>query len=247
MRAAPALALAALALLGCGSEVAPAAGSLGLTLFESEPGLVEGVLRTPAGAVHFRSEQLPDGRVVVDLTRGGVELRSIVDWDRYEADFEATEGAEITADDRVVLTALAEAVAVELDADDAPAVDNLVRQANLWGHHPLGPVLLDHIAADPERSWTTLCNGTSYRTFSYTLNGSSYSEYLRYGPGETTNPCRARCGGGCTAAYGTSAWTVDCGRHDRCEQRGGSGVQASCNDEFASASDDFSFARNCAY
>lgn len=247
MRAALAVVLLTLGLVGCATESPTPAGSLGLTLYESSPGLVEGALRSPSGEVEFRSEQLEDGRVVVELWRDGAALRSVVDWERYEVDFDAPAGTEITREDRVVLLALAEAVQTELDAEDAPAVDNLVRQASLWGHHPIGPVVLDHVAADPERGWTTLCNGTSYRTFSYSLNGRSYSEYLRYGPGEGTNPCRGRCGAGCTAAYGTSAWTVDCGRHDRCEQRGGAGVQASCSDEFASASDDFSFARNCSY
>ncbi|MCA9611416.1 MAG: hypothetical protein H6722_34290 [Sandaracinus sp.] len=231
----------------CSQEPPPAPSTLGLTLYESAPGLVDGVLRTPAGEVIFRSEQLDDGRVVVDLHRRGIELRSTVSWATLSADFEASEGAEITRDDRVILNALAEAIAVELDAEEAPAVDNLIRQASLWGHHPIGGIVLDHVQADPERGWTRLCNGTSYTTFRYTLNGKSYSEYLKYGPGEGTNPCRARCGPGCTAAYGTSAWTVDCGEHDRCEQRGGSGVQSSCSDEFASASDDFSFASNCNY
>jgi hypothetical protein len=140
------------------------------------------------------------------------------------------------------MKALASALENDLGAA-SPASDNLIRQANLWGHHPEGAVLERHIVADAERGWTKLCNVNAY-TFSHDASGHGMqSEYLSAGRNETSNPCRDRCGPGC-GGVGTSAWTKDCGNHDRCEQQHAS---SSCADEFGSASDDFSFAGNCSY
>jgi len=201
----------------------------------------------------------PDGRVVTFASRvraanvyevrfdlGGGAFGTDVDWNTYVADPRAPAGWTMTAADRVRMGELARALEEEVGNGDAVS-DNLLRQANLWAKHPEGRLVLTQIVADRVRGWTTLCNGTSYRTFNWTWGSTAKSEYLKYGPGETSNPCRARCGGGCTAAWGTSAWTVDCGRHDRCEQYGGSGANSQCNDELTSAGDDFSFAPNCSY
>ena len=200
----------------------------------------------------------PDGRTVTFSSRvrsadvfearfdlGGGVFGTDVDWNTYVADPRAPEGWTMTAADRVRMGELARALEEQVGNGD-PVSDNLVRQANLWARHPEGKLVLTQIVADRVRGWTTLCNGTSYRTFNWTWGSTSKSEYLKYGPGETANPCRGRCGAGCNGV-GTSAWTVDCGRHDRCEQYGGSGVNSQCNDEFVSASDDYSFAGNCSY
>lgn len=224
-------------------------------------GATEGALRLERADAEAVSGSwtAADGQVVTFASRlraanvyevrfdlGGGAFGTDVDWNTYIADPRAPEGWTLTAADRARMQELARAIEEQIGNAD-PVSDNLVRQVNLWAKHPEGKLVLTQIVADRVRGWTTLCNGTSYRTFNWTWGSTAKSEYLKYGPGETSNPCRARCGTGCTAAWGTSAWTVDCGRHDRCEQYGGSGVNSQCNDELASASDDFSFAGNCSY
>ena len=227
---------------GC-ADIEPT--SADLRLDHADATRVAGVLTIGAREVPFSSEVTADRVYAIRFGLAGGELGTDVDWNRYTATPRAGAAWTMSAADRADLDLLARALDTQLDRAD-PVADNLVRQAALWDRHPEGELVLAPIVADRERSWTTLCNGTSYRTFSWTWGSTAKSEYLKYGPGETTNPCRARCGAGCNGV-GTSAWTVDCGRHDRCEQYGGSGVNSQCNDELASASDDFSFAGNCSY
>jgi len=242
--------------IGCGAEPteegAPpaqeinkeetAAGESRLVLSRVSDTEVAGSFSTPEGAVSFSSVLVSDDLVDVKLDIGGRVLGSHVDWAKLENNLSISDRSEVTATDRSILTALT--IALETELGKATKVsDNLARQAALWGAHPEGELSISLIVADQARSWTTLCNGTSYRNFAHdTGSHALQSEYLKYGPGETTNPCRARCGPGCYAV-GTSAWTVDCGEHDRCEQLHGSG----CGDEFNSASDDYTFAGNCSY
>jgi hypothetical protein len=124
---------------------------------------------------------------------------------------------------------------------DGAESDLLLRATRLWGDHPLQAVRLARIEAPQTKSWTNLCGAASA---SLAHDGSGHgliSERLATGPNASN--CRARCGAGCTAILGTSAWTVDCGEHDRCEQH--HSCCASCQDEFNSASDDYLFAGNC--
>jgi hypothetical protein len=203
---------------------------------------VTGSFATLIGSVSFSSVLANDDLVDVKFDRGGRVFASHVNWAKLENDLSVSPGTEVTAEDRSILQALSRAVENEL-GKTTRVLDNLARQATLWGLHPEGSLVIEHITADQARGWTTLCNGTSYRNFSHdTGSHALQSEYLKYGPAESTNPCRARCGVGCYA-IGTSAWTVDCGNHDRCEQLHSSG----CGDEFTSASDDFTFAGNCNY
>jgi hypothetical protein len=149
-------------------------------------------------------------------------------------------GFAITGDDRFLLKALSSALENDI-GNEMQASDNLIRQANLWGHHPEGAVTMTEVVGDTSRGWTRLC-GVSASTFTHDASShGAQSEWLACGPTERSNPCRDRCGPGCTS-WGSSAWTRDCGNHDRCEQQHSSG---SCTDEFGSASDDFSFAGNC--
>jgi hypothetical protein len=226
---------------GCGGTE-PA----GLQISQLDGDRVAGTWATPDGPVSFSSEVTAPGVFRVRFDLGGGEFGTDVDWNTYIADPRAAADWRMSARDREVMGAMAKAIEEQIGNVD-PVSENLIRQANLWARHPQGALVLTQIVADRVQGWTTLCNGTSYRTFNWTWGSTAKSEYLKYGPGETSNPCRARCGSGCTAAWGTSAWTVDCGRHDRCEQYGGSGVNSQCNDELSSASDDFTFAGNCSY
>ncbi|UQA61643.1 hypothetical protein [Polyangium aurulentum] len=235
--------------IGCGGQVSEEesnkAAEGGLSLTRVSDTEVVGTFTTLDGEVSFSSVLVSEDVVDVKLDRGDRVLSSHVDWSKFENDLSitGTGAAVVTAEDRRILQALT--VAVEEEIGESTRVsDNLVRQSNLWGSHPEGPLAIRHITADEARGWTTLCNGTSYRNFAHDGGGHALqSEYLKYGPAETTNPCRARCGPGCYAV-GTSAWTVDCGAHDRCEQHHGS---TACSDEFSSASDDYTFAGNCNY
>lgn len=238
--------LAGVLAIGCGAEASEE------EVIKSESGLsfsrvseteVAGTFTAPEGSVSFSSVLVGDAVVDVKFDRGDRVLSSHVNWHNFENDLAISRGDAVTGDDKKILQALTFAVEAEL-GKETQVLDNLVRQANLWGSHPEGPLVITNIRASEARGWTTLCNGTAYRNFSHDGSGHGLqAEYLKYGPNEGANPCRARCGPGCNGV-GTSAWTVDCGEHDRCEQHH---TTSSCNDEFASASDDYTFAGNCNY
>jgi len=231
--------------VGCanqGGESPTGKHELGLTMTRVSETEVVGTFETQVGAVAFTGTVTGEGVFDLRFDRGAHVLTSHVDWNKLENQLSISEGGEITREDRFVLKALSTVLEEEL-GKTTKVSDNLVRQAALWGGHPEGKLVLEQVKADPARGWTTLCNGTSYRYFSHdTGSHGLQSEYLKYGPGETANPCRSRCGWSCYSV-GTSAWTVHCGNHDRCEQLHGSG----CGDEWTSASDDFTFAGNCSY
>lgn len=235
------LAIALLFVAGCTTEAA-STNDVGVTYRTVEDGLVAGTFVTAYGSVEFTSAVTSDGIVDVTFDRGSGAFGSHVDWLSLTNDLVAADDFAVTADDRFLLKALASTLENDLGAA-GPASENLVRQATVWGHHPEGAILQRHIVADAERGWTKLCNVGAY-TFRHDASTHGLqSEYLSAGRYETSNPCRDRCGAGCNGV-GTSAWTVDCGNHDRCEQLHSS---SSCADEWGSASDDFSFAGNCAY
>lgn len=203
---------------------------------------VEGEVKTALGRVAFRSLRQPDGRVRVEhnLTGKRGTLVLLVDQGAQAAEVRAPKNVEITPADRFVFRTLAVALARQL-GNGSPETDLLLRAARLWGDHPLQGVRLERIAAPVEKSWTNLC-GIRSRSLAHDGSGHGLiSETLAVGP--TASNCRSRCGAGCDAILGTSAWTVDCGEHDRCEQH--HACCASCQDEFNSASDDFLFAPNC--
>jgi hypothetical protein len=239
-----AAAIAVLA-VGCAtpsSESPSGKHELGLNLTRVSETEVVGTLETQVGSVSFEARVTESGVFDIKFDRSGRVLSSHVDWNKLENELAISGDAEITTEDRFVLKALSTVLEDEV-GKTTKVTDNLVRQAALWGGHPEGKLAIAHIKADPARGWTTLCNGTSYRNFYHDTGSHGLSgEYLKYGPGETSNPCRSRCGWSCYSV-GTSAWTVDCGNHDRCEQLHSSG----CGDEWTSASDDFTFAGNCSY
>ena len=220
-------------------------GEVGLRLDAAGTG-VEGEVRTALGAIGFRSALGPDGRVLVehDLEGRGT-LALAVDLAARAAEPAYPAGVRLTEADRFTLRALAAMLEEQLAAAGPEAAtveaDLLLRATRLWGDHPLQPVRLGSIQEPQIKSWTNLCGITSA---SLAHDGSGHgliSERLATGPNSSN--CRARCGAGCTAILGTSAWTVDCGEHDRCEQHHSCCV--SCQDEFNSASDDYLFAGNC--
>ncbi len=232
---------AVLVVAGC--EGQPATNEIGITYRTVADNVVDGTFKTAYGSVEFKSEVIADGVVEVTFDRGAGVFGSHVDWTTLTNDLRHPAGFQITTDDRFLMKALASALENDI-GNTMPSSDNLIRQANLWGHHPEGAIIQTHIVGDPERGWTKLCGVDAY-TFNHDAwsHGQQY-EYLAAGLRETSNPCRDRCGPGCTAWWGTSAWTKDCGDHDRCEQQHNS---LSCGDEFTFASDDFTFAGNCDY
>lgn len=235
------LPIALLFVVGCSTSDATT-NEVGITYNTVQDDLVAGTFDTQYGSVRFESRVTGDGVVDVTFDRGGAAFGSHVDWNALTADLRFEDGHQVTKDDRFLLKALASAVENDL-GNEMPASDNLIRQANVWGHHPEGAMVEKQIVADAERGWTTLCNVNNY-TFGHDANSHGWqNEYLACGRYETSNPCRDRCGAGCKG-WGTSAWTRDCGNHDRCEQLHSS---TECAGEFASASDDFSFAGNCSY
>ena len=204
---------------------------------------VEGDFKSAFGRMAFRSAVQADGRVLVehDLPEGRGTLSLTVDLASRTAETSYPADANITPGDRFAFRALAVALGRELARNENPETDLLLRVARLWGDHPLQPVRMGRIVAPPEKSWTNLCGVTSRSLAHDATNHGLISETLATGPNASN--CRARCGAGCDAIVGTSAWTVDCGEHDRCEQH--HSCCASCQDEFNSASDDYLFASNC--
>ncbi len=206
-----------------------------------KPGEIEGTLRTALGDLAFHSYTIGGGllRVEYDLTgRGRFEL--LVDNNQRTAEPSYPKGLKITPADRFLFRSLTFALAREGD-DVTPEGVMLLRGANLWGAHPLSQVRLGRIVAPRTKSWTNLCGITSATLYHDATDHGLIGETLATGPNAYN--CRSRCGAGCNAIIGTSAWTVDCGEHDRCEQTHPCCV--SCQDEFDSASDDFLFAPNC--
>lgn len=206
------------------------------------PAGVEGEIKSALGQAAFRSLRQPDGRVRVEhgLTGKRGTLVLLIDPAARTAEASYPANARITRVDRFVFRSLAVALARQLGTGSQEA-DLLLRAARLWGDHPLQEVRLQRIAAPIEKSWTNLCGITSRSLAHDASSHGLIYETLAVGPNASN--CRARCGAGCDAILGTSAWTVDCGEHDRCEQH--HSCCASCQDEFNSASDDFLFAPNC--
>lgn len=203
---------------------------------------VEGDFKSALGRTAFRSAAQPDGRIRVELALpdGRGTLALLVDLVAQTAETSYPEGVRFTPADRFVFRSLAAALGREL-ANASPEADLLLRVARLWGDHPLEPVRLGRIEAPREKSWTNLCGVTSARLAHDGSGHGLITETLATGPNASN--CRSRCGAGCDAIVGTSAWTVDCGEHDRCEQH--HSCCTSCQDEFNSASDDYVFAPNC--
>jgi hypothetical protein len=203
---------------------------------------VEGEVKSALGEMEFRSTLLLDGRVRVEhkLSDKRGTLVLLVDRAARTAEASYPTGTRITRADRFAFRALAVALDRKLGTG-APAADLLLRASRLWGDHPLQEVWLERIAAPIQESWTNLCGVTSANLAHDGSGHGLITERLATGPGASN--CRSRCGAGCDAILGTSAWTVDCGEHDRCEQH--HACCASCQDEFNSASDDYLFAPNC--
>ncbi len=203
---------------------------------------VEGSFKSALGGLELRSTKQLDGRVLLeyDLPDGRGTLALVVDPAARTAETVYPDGVRIGPADRFVFRALAVVLGRSL-RDGSPEADLLLRAARLWGDHPLDEVRLTRIVAPFEKSWTNLCGITS-RSLAHDGSGHGLiNETLATGP--RAYNCRSRCGAGCDALVGTSAWTVDCGEHDRCEQH--HSCCASCQDEFNSASDDYLFASNC--
>jgi hypothetical protein len=211
---------------------------------------VEGELKSALGRTAFSSAVEKDGRVRVEhgLPGGRGNLVLVVDLLNQTAEASYPGDAAITAADRFVFRTLALTLERQFSGDgdgdvdgDGGEADLLLRAARLWGDHPLQPVRLERITAPRDKSWTNLCGVTSASLAHDSTDHGLINERLATGPGASN--CRSRCGAGCNAILGTSAWTVDCGEHDRCEQHHSCCV--SCQDEFNSASDDYLFASNC--
>lgn len=214
---------------------------VGLRIERRGAGL-EGDVKAALGRIRFRGIRQADGlvRLEYDLPHKRGTLTLLVNHGALTADASYPADVRLNAADRFIFRALAVALARNL-RDDSPEADLLLRAARLWGDHPLQEVRLKRIEAPVGKSWTNLCGITS-RSLAH--DGGSHGliyETLAVGPNASN--CRARCGAGCDALVGTSAWTVDCGEHDRCEQH--HSCCTACQDEFNSASDDYLFASNC--
>lgn len=214
---------------------------VGLRIERRGAGL-EGDVKAALGRIRFRGIRQADGlvRLEYDLPHKRGTLTLLVNRGALTADASYPAGVRLNAADRFVFRALAVALGRNL-RDDSLEADLLLRAARLWGDHPLQEIRLKRIEAPVGKSWTNLCGITS-RSLAHD-GGSHGLIYETLATGPNASNCRSRCGAGCDALVGTSAWTVDCGEHDRCEQH--HSCCTACQDEFNSASDDYLFASNC--
>jgi hypothetical protein len=196
------------------------------------------------GELAFSSTREADAVVRVELSFPGNNrvLTFVVDRANLVAEAIYPELMAITYADRFALRMLSVAISKYIGNDTLEA-DVLLRASRLWGEHPLTRIRVRQITASKERDWTDIC-GT---TWTYLSHDAWYhnmvTEWRNVGPNAVD--CHGRCGPGCDAWWGTSAWTVDCGEHDRCVHHDGGNYGPDCGDEWNSASDDFSFAPNC--
>lgn len=213
-------------------------------IVDRSAGRIEGIIKTALGEMAFRANAERDGitRVEYDLSAGRGTLALTIDRVNLTAKTEAPEDLAFTVVDRFIFRSLAVALEREV-GNRTPETDALLRASNLWGGHPISPIRLDLIRPSRERGWTNLCGVTSASLAHDATTHGLLTETLATGP--NAYQCRARCGEGCTATWGTSAWTVDCGEHDRCVSQHGDNTGPNCGDEFDSASDDYLFAPNC--
>lgn len=225
---------------GLSAESAAALPEMSLSLHRKR-GEIEGTLRTEAGELAFHSYTIGGGlvRVEYDLAGRGT-FALVMDNLQRTAEPSYPKDLRMTKTERFLFRSLAY-VAASRVGNQTPEADALLRGANLWGAHPLAPVKMSRIVAPQTRSWTNLCGITSRTLYHDGGSHGLIGETLATGPNAYN--CRSRCGAGCDAIIGTSAWTVDCGEHDRCEQH--HSCCAACQDEFNSASDDYLFAPNC--
>ncbi len=84
----------------------------------------------------------------------------------------------------------------------------------------------------------------------YWSNGTSWltSNIIHASPVYEYGSCFGRCGGGCTGwtSGGVHVYTQDCTNHDACVRNNGhTTTDYYCNDQFASTTDDATFAGNC--
>lgn len=206
--------------------------------------VIEGKVSKKGNSAFYKSSLIGSDIVLLEITVNGQKIRSEIN---NATGVMTTQTDSFLMDDgkRIAFNAISKAVSKKIKDKSSLAEDKLLKFCDLWSQGPEGPVISHTIEYDIVTPvWTRLCNGTSYRTFSFTNDdGTDYSAYLKYGPGETSNPCRARCGPGCDG-IGTSAWTVDCGNHDRCADVYG---WSKCDGLWWAASDDYMFAPNCSY
>lgn len=176
--------------------------------------------------------------------------------------------------DRALLSAFDRALTHAVQADATPTLQDLERSVSLWSETPSSVKLQRPVIAQANRSWTSICgqfetwqwathdcwdydnwaaNSTSAtyigyhwdwsNTFywvnsSWTTAEQDHKAYL-YEAGD----CFAHCGAGCPS--GDQTLTVDCNNHDQCVRNGHDIASFWCDDEFTSASDDYTFAPSC--
>jgi hypothetical protein len=188
--------------------------------------------------------------------------------------FTSESGADtqLLENDRQALKAFYSAIQSKAGKDAPKSLDMLVRAAGIWSETGDSVPLSRRVMGDQDRGWTLLCDrlgtyvdGThddwSHGDWSAT---SSYHVFIGdYGPstyywhsdvGWTTQAydhaawpyeygnCYGRCGSDCGGGH---VYSQDCLNHDGCVRNGHSMASFWCDDEFASTTDDFSFAPNC--
>lgn len=221
-------------------------------ILSQQPGRVDGRIKTPLGGLRFQSTLQEDGKVLVEFDLGREVVGMRVDPGELVAVPVYGENSELTPADKFAFRALAVLLKKQGGALTRES-DTLQRVVNLWSELvPVGPTRAffrdQVITPEGDRSWTTICNWSSANLCHDAASHSTACYNTAVGP--NAYRCRGRCGSGCDAIIGTSAWTIDCGEHDHCLESHYNGecfYCGDCGDEASSAQDDFLFAGNCSY
>jgi hypothetical protein len=225
---------------------------VGLVLDAPQGARTGGRLKTALADLGFSSIVEADGKVRVEFDLGHDVVGMLIDEAEQTAVPLYTDATELAPADKFTLRALAVLLKKQGPAQSRQA-DLLLRTVNLFGE--LVPVGSAHaffrgqvITPGVDRSWTTICGRTSASLCHDAASHSTLCSTVAVGP--SAYRCRGRCGSGCDAYIGTSAWTIDCGEHDHCLESHYNGecfYCGDCGDEANSAQDDFLFAGNCSY
>ncbi len=128
-------------------------------------------------------------------------------------------------------------------------LERLLRTLNFLSAYPSGLVV--NVTSPGRQGITTissLCGSTGKsKTGTYDVDGKNFSETAQVGPCYSqSNECLGRCGPGCSSPPDATiqVFAQDCLNHDFCTRRTGT-ILGECSDEWAAASDDFLFGKDC--
>jgi hypothetical protein len=247
----------------------------GLTLTTFEDGKLVGTYASATESVGFESVAQPNDVFEVTIKLHGLVLDGTIDVANHTSSLDGYAAAnggdtQLTEADRKVVEEFGKVIDARFGADAKGVGNVLSRITSMWSQQSPTVTLNRRVMGEEGRGWTSICGSVgqiynaTHDCWSYddwNSNSSQYA-YVGYATGSTYywrngwstssydhaswpyeyGDCFGRCGADCG---GSTQYTVDCHNHDGCVRNGHSIASLWCDDEFASASDDWAFAPNC--